>query len=158
MGGFIEAITLTEGYRIVSNHTKNITLPDKPSELIRLALADLALCAADPNYRIDMTDWHSPDNGVCQVCLAGAVMAKSLNAPPAAGLHWIDFPDNSHKIESLNDFRMGDVGRALAVLDIDVPDDGDYVFNRTITPYDKDPDAFMADMRHLADDLDAAGY
>lgn len=31
-----------------------MNLPDKPSELIRLALADLALCAADPNYRIDM--------------------------------------------------------------------------------------------------------
>ena len=35
-------------------------LPDKPSELIRVALGDLAKCMADPRYFIDMRGWHIP--------------------------------------------------------------------------------------------------
>ena len=133
-------------------------LPDKPSELIRLALADLALCAADPNYRIDMGEWHKPEHGVCQVCLAGAVMAKSLNASRAAELCSSDFPENSQKILALNDFRMGDVCRALDSLDLDLSNWGRNAPERSITPYHRDPAAFMADMRDLANDLEAAGY
>ena len=53
-------------------------LPDKPSELIRLALADLRKCEADPRYLIDMAQWHRPvTSELCHVCLAGAVMART---------------------------------------------------------------------------------
>lgn len=133
-------------------------LPDKPSELIRLALADLAQCAADPNYRIDMGEWHKPRHGVCHVCLAGAVLAKSLNVPGAAELYPKDFPENSKKITALNDLRQGDVCRALDALDLDLSNWGDTTPARDITQYHRDPGAFMADMRQLADDLEAAGY
>jgi len=149
-GASIDA-TLTKG-------CETMNLPDKPSELIRLALADLALCAADPNYAIDMGQWHMPDHGVCQVCLAGAVMAKSLNASRAAELYPEDFPENRQKIKSLDDFRDGRVCSALAYLGHDLSNWGHGARDREITPYRTDPGAFMADMRKLADDLEAAGY
>ena len=54
------------------------TLPDKPSELIRLALSDLEKCEGDSRYEVDMNEWHVPTQKghVCYVCLAGSVMAK----------------------------------------------------------------------------------
>ncbi len=135
-----------------------MNLPDKPSELIRLALNDLALCAADPNYSIEMYEWHKPrDDGVCQVCLAGAVMAKSLNARPTAELYPHHFPDRQ-KIKALDDFHDGLVCRALDQLGQDLSKWGHGARNREITPYRTDSVAFTADMRQLADDLEAAGY
>lgn len=60
-----------------------IKLPDKPSEIMRLALADLRSCKSDDTYKINMGTWHTPLlNGRCSVCLAGAVMAKTLKADP----------------------------------------------------------------------------
>jgi hypothetical protein len=56
-------------------------LPDKTSELLEVALRDLEACEADPKYRVAMHTWHhylTPED-VCLVCLAGAVMAKSLD-------------------------------------------------------------------------------
>lgn len=50
-------------------------LPDKPSELIRLAIKDLNLAKDDSLTRISMLSWYGkyPD-GTCVVCLAGAVI------------------------------------------------------------------------------------
>ena len=135
-----------------------MNLPDKPSELIRLALADLALCAADPNYAIDMGQWHMPEYGVCRVCLAGAVIAKTLNATRAAELYPEDFPENRKKINALDDFRDGWVCSALDELGHDLSNWGHGAGYREITSYRADPGAFMADMRQLADDLEVAGY
>lgn len=71
-------------------------LPDRPSELIRLALRDLRSAIAS-GYLVNMNDWHTPllrreggefvvsrderGRARCEVCLAGAVMACSLGAP-----------------------------------------------------------------------------
>lgn len=35
-------------------------LPDKPSELIRLAIKDLETCEASEKYAIFMGAWHEP--------------------------------------------------------------------------------------------------
>lgn len=60
-------------------------LPVRPSDLILLALSDLEKCENDPRYKICMSCWHIPsykeESMECLVCLAGAVMAKTLNAP-----------------------------------------------------------------------------
>lgn len=107
-----------------------MNLPDKPSELIRLALADLALCADDPNYA----------------------------ASRAAELYSSDFQENHQKIKALDDFRQGLAGYALDALGHDLSGFDPFQFDREIAPYRADPGAFMADMRQLADDLEAAGY
>ena len=61
-------------------------LPNKRSELIKVAIADLELVEKDKNYTLNMDQWHVPiiedfnlDFKSCAVCLAVAVMAKSLD-------------------------------------------------------------------------------
>lgn len=71
-----------------------IKLPNKPSELIRLAVKDLVLVENDKRYSVNMHEWHTPwfvDNDydidyeseesviICSVCFAGSVMAKTLD-------------------------------------------------------------------------------
>lgn len=61
--------------------TDNSQLPEKPSELIRAAIADLEAVEALPaQYRVNMGKWHIVRSGgqPCEVCLAGAVMARRL--------------------------------------------------------------------------------
>lgn len=62
-----------------------VVLPEKDSDLIELALADLRLAEDDPNYGIYMGVWHERIGGewgdACQVCLAGAVLAKTFKLP-----------------------------------------------------------------------------
>lgn len=85
------------------NETK--LLPDKRSELLRLAIADLQSVAKDSRYKVVMANWHSPSQSTatCEICLAGAVMVKTLGADissfadpesfdwdTAAKLYWLD--------------------------------------------------------------------
>jgi len=64
-------------------------LPDKVGDLIRIAIKDLQVCEADDKYIIDMEKWHTPKNlavgesgpDSCYVCLAGSVMAQTLDVP-----------------------------------------------------------------------------
>lgn len=59
-------------------------LPKKMSALLRLAVRDAQACESDPRYELHMDTWHSAsveDNGVCFVCMAGAVMAKTQDIP-----------------------------------------------------------------------------
>lgn len=80
-------------------HTARCRLPKKPSALILLALDDLAKAERSPRYRVDMGTYHGgsenlpqydpatckvtrPKAAPCVVCLAGSVMAFSLNVPP----------------------------------------------------------------------------
>ena len=51
-------------------------LPNLPSELITIALADLALVEAAPRYRVNMGESHAPGLE-CSVCFSKALMAKT---------------------------------------------------------------------------------
>jgi hypothetical protein len=54
-------------------------LPSKISELIVLAVKDCKAVEKDKRYELNMGVFHAPSvNGKCHVCMAGAVMAKSL--------------------------------------------------------------------------------
>ena len=55
-------------------------LPEYPSELLQLALDDIAVIKKNKKYKIDVEIWHSPndDTDKCEVCLAGAVLANTL--------------------------------------------------------------------------------
>lgn len=125
------------------------TLPSLPSALIRLALSDLSQCEKDPHYTINMNVWHDPEHedGICHVCLAGAVMAKTLAYPhdrtvlPSITLH---YPE----LSALDHFRTGDISSALRCLHIPLPPG---IPMWTHTPiYDEDPAAFHTAMSDLA--------
>ena len=114
-------------------------LPDTLGALLRVGLDDLRACEADAGYRIDMACWHTPDPvpddgpvggrtaGPCAVCLAGAVMARSLGADPARsaspaglvdrapGAAWMEVETTAwdasgrtyDKLSALDDLRCG---------------------------------------------------
>ena len=131
-------------------------LPDKPSELIRVALADLEKVEADPRYSVHMGDWHRSFGNYCAVCLAGSVMAMSLHLNPeqtvefhdsASGLSDADWD----KLDALDDFRMGEVHAGLRTLNLDQGSLDEMI---GITPYTTDPTTFKQDMNNLADLLE----
>lgn len=93
-----------------------MSLPKKPSELIKLALEDLMACESDDRYSIDMLTFHALHKGMrtCSVCLSGAVMAKSLHAPFGECVVPSDFNfKNQNKLFALDEFRNGDIGLGL---------------------------------------------
>jgi hypothetical protein len=136
-------------------------LPDKPSELIRVALADLEKVERDERFSIDMDEtYHGHVYGVsgCVVCLAGAVIAQQL-APGHEDCYIqpSDFESGSlrRKLRALNSFRCGNVAAGLSHLRIDRID----MFMRSvdICPYEDDSDRFKSDMLKLANILEISG-
>ena len=132
--------------------------------MIRAALADLALCEADEVYRIDMDHWHQPnhEDGLCEVCFAGAVMAKSLGADNAVQMDpgsYEGYPDTTIKLFTLNRLREGDLARAF----INLRKVGEFHASGlpatvSITLYEESPLHFRVDMLALADRLEKAGF
>lgn len=141
-------------------------LPDKPSELIRVALVDLRKCEADKRYHIDMNQWHVPvrptqveenvDEHTCMVCLAGAVMGQTLEVPLnyyASRISPRFDSDTQCKLGAINYFRVGnliDAFRLLSILDVSIT-------APTITEYINDLDQFHVDMERLAIMLEGVG-
>jgi len=131
-------------------------LPDKPSDLIELALADLIKCERSPKYEIDMSFWHAA-NGICTVCLAGSVMAQSLGVSyNKNSLPSYFESDEKSKLRALDCLRNGNVEQAFSSL-------GKYYadgekFGREITTYSSSPGKFKRQMRKLARDLRAGGF
>jgi hypothetical protein len=129
-------------------------LPNKPSELILLALADLVKVERSKNYVVDMGTFHTKydDDEPCHVCLAGAVMAKSLSIPSDVFVAPRDFEsDTKRKLLALDRFRQGWASSAFIRLKRSYR--RGFSFDREITPYEEDPRAFKREMRRLAADL-----
>lgn len=83
-------------------------LPNKQSELLRLAIADARKCQADPNYILTMVQWHAKIGEHCHVCLAGAVVAKTLNSASYLCRCPGDFdPDTNEKLKIIDYLRRG---------------------------------------------------
>jgi len=59
-------------------------LPEPGAKLLKLALDDMEVLMEDGRYEMDSGYWHAPDedDGVCAVCLAGAVIANTLGRAP----------------------------------------------------------------------------
>lgn len=135
-------------------HRAICRLPKKPSALILLALNDLAKAERTKGYEINMGDWHvaadtaprydpetckvtAPDDD-CYVCLAGSVMAFSLNVPRSVELTPGDFStDVQNALYAVNDFRVGDVGAALRRIGIAEAkvNKAAVLFGKAATPY-----------------------
>lgn len=128
----------------------NSPLPDKLSDLIEVALRDLEAVENDKRYTVNMGWWHRPNvyDHTCIVCLAGSVMAKSLDVSPDRTRYPNDFDDKTEaKLGALNWARVGDVDYALHHLD--VPQSSYTSFNRSVVDYQDDPEQFKADMREI---------
>lgn len=154
-------------------HKASCHLPKKPSALIRLAIDDLKQAEKSDEYRINMNDWHdgalteryNPDTcqrevgSPCEVCLAGSVMAFSLNLPPTHRA----FPDNwgdeiAGRLEAINGFRIGQVYEALVAMRHPKADKiSKKVPDREIVDYRNDPAVFKRQMLRLAQELEKAG-
>lgn len=99
-------------------------LPNKPSALIRLAIKDLEACEKDESYNINMDRWQMPlSNGICEVCLAGSVMAKTLGVPrtleSTAAFTSLDMP-TMNKMWALDYFRKGNLYGGLISLKLPI--------------------------------------
>ena len=134
-------------------------LPDKPSELIRLALHDLELCEQDDRYIIDMGKWHRPEYDICAVCLAGSVMAKSLNKKRHASGGPAKYKSiTSRKLYALNEFRLGNIFIGIKLMLKDSENMLPFIpAPRLISKYDKNPIKFKQQMHQLADDFERMG-
>ena len=146
---------------------KNNVLPDRPSLLIALALDDLELARQDPNYEINMADWHVPNHakGTCEVCLAGAVLAKTLRIEKSTDYISLSFTNgNGEKITALDYFRSGYMNEAI---DCFVSLKGRFgkrylkhigkLKEMPVTQYDENPNQFVKDMDEMRLKLESLG-
>ena len=125
-----------------------MNLPDRPSELLRVALDDLRKCEADPRFKIDMSQWVMPQDGVCYVCLAGSVMIQELGASPKIGCLPSHFSEEvSDKLDALNEFRMGFIDAAYESLGQELPEN--LPEGIRVTRYNDDKEQFHKDMESL---------
>ena len=131
-------------------------LPNDPSELIRLAIADLEKVEHDERYSVNMNAWHEPIEEVCCVCLAGALMAGTLNGDPGSCLDPRDFDGPTRaKLWALNSLGRGNVLAAFTGLGLGlVYERGRRPYSFLICRYRDDPDSFKRDMLELASRLE----
>ena len=111
----------------------DIKLPDRLSELIRVAVKDCR--SLDPViYFPNSEAWHEPNDSLyvegearepCHICLAGGVIAKSLGQSPATRVVPISFVSTElqSKLDALEEARRGRLIQAL-----------DYIAAGTHTP------------------------
>jgi hypothetical protein len=126
-------------------------LPDKLSDLIELALKDLELVEKDPRYRVDMSQWHYGAEKVCVVCLAGAVIAKTLGAPRnKTYTPGKCSSDNRVKLRALDMVRCGYLNDAVRYVHGGVPQASRIPHFVHVTGYDEDPTRFKIAMRSWA--------
>lgn len=134
-------------------------LPDKASELIRLALADLRKSEENPNHVINMMEWHAPfPCERCMVCLAGAVMANTLKIPDnvsASPSNGSFSTDTCKKLIALNAFRVGNIHDGLYAMGYF---ENHEIYNFPVLGYySHDADRFHEKMEEMAAYLEAKG-
>ena len=133
-------------------------LPAIPSELLTVALNDLEACEKDTDYWIDMDIWHFPNEYTkrCKVCLAGAVMAKSLGVSKEEALVpdiWKfkeEFSkDIDRKLMAINYFRTGLIREGLRSMGIPEERQKSFDLCTSIEGYVYNPNQFKKDIRNL---------
>jgi len=93
----------------------DVELPNKLSDLIELALKDLARAERDPRYTVNMGTWHNPLYSIysklqsCVVCFGGAIMAKTKECSISLQLRPSSFSnDDQYKLYALDSLRCYD--------------------------------------------------
>jgi hypothetical protein len=140
-------------------------LPAKLSDLIILALTDLEKVEASNDvYIVNMNYYHGKfedeatdrrHRSRCRVCLAGAVMASTLEVPPDDTKFPMDFGcSDGKRLMALNDIRSGFVEAALDRINQSWAGSSEY----HVPEYKQNPTGFKSAIRVIAADLAAAGY
>lgn len=141
------------------------TLPEmQPSALLRLALGDMDLAERHPDYEVSMYDWHGPitETDVCEVCLAGAVIAFSLDGKWSDRLGPHSFLDGSlptrtsRYLHALDHFRCGKVTSGVRSMGIG-PSEWPVVMGGDVVQYGEDAELFRRDMWTIVAQLEEAG-
>lgn len=134
-------------------------LPSIPSQLIRLAIKDLKLVEQDNNYEVNMGYWHSGTNNreQCQVCLAGSVMAKTLETPSSSPWFPEKTGENYYSIAALDRFRLGYINLGLQSLNYIRQIRDKFKTSVSVTFYAYNSSQFKADMLDMADQFERAG-
>ena len=83
-------------------------LPDTLHGLIKSAIDD-ARGLNRRKYKPRCDEWHCPDSdGRCEVCLAGSILAGTLQCSPKKNYAPWEFPDKlQHNLEALEAVRSG---------------------------------------------------
>ena len=102
-------------------------LPDTLHEMLNVAIKDMEACIqAAETYCFNANVWHEPcepelhDISRCQICVAGAVIAKTLGANLYTSYNPEDFEEEGvcAKLEALDHIRTGQFGTALAFMQL----------------------------------------
>ncbi len=139
------------------------TLPNKPSQLIKLALTDLETVEKNPRYEIDMERWHEPwiermdSDGhreyICHVCLAGAVLANTFKEDYHKNFDPYHFsPEVKTKLIAIDYLRQGEIEDAFDRLQLELPQS--MMRSIDIRDYHANKDGFKVDMLALATNLE----
>lgn len=95
-------------------------LPNKLSALLRLAVEDAKICARTKGYKLNMRRWHEPwpEKKICEVCMAGAVLAVELQMPWEQSYLHVSSDSDPYRqhIFAINSLRVGNT--ALALLEL----------------------------------------
>lgn len=133
-------------------------LSDVPSEALAQALSDLELVEQDEEYVVDMYSWHEPNSGGCKVCLAGAVLAKTVKVPINVKISPNFFMNTasrmSGKLYAMDSFARGDVSGGLSHFGIESKND---VFFPVPT-YESNPDGFKSVIKSIIKKLKEIGH
>lgn len=127
------------------------TLPDKLSDLLELAVNDaMAIEAAnDPMVQLNMFTWVSGPlfNGSCEVCMAGAVMYKTLKITEECDLSEPELALIKKKLITIDSMRTGDkYGYNGRIYDLRISEEATHVFSYI---YDKYGDVSPADKNKI---------
>lgn len=95
----------------MSGHIEHtVDLPYIPSQLLNIAIDD-GRALDKHRYFPDAQWWHMPQkinfHTVCTVCLAGAVIAKTLVAPHTMNRSPARYRTLQHQLLALDEFRKG---------------------------------------------------
>jgi len=134
-------------------------LPNLPSKLIRVALADVKKVEGMNDFYIEMGCWHGKkiNCNACAVCFAGSTMVGSKESEDGNASITPDKFDKKtkQKLLALNDFRLGCLYYGLLCMGIDIPKTLPRHFN--VELYGMHRVQFKTDMNKIADMLEAAG-
>lgn len=142
------------------------TPPDKLSDLIELAIKDLKAAMNDPYYIIDMCEWHSSLEGICSVCFAGSVMAKTLKKSRFHDLFPHHFPREwQAAFDALDEVRDYDLKHSCEHIGLKISDDQIIKIKDAVTsevkewgiPFKEESNLFIKSMHIIAAELRKIG-